>query len=124
MAENKSINTIFKDNLNNLLVERDVTQKALADYVGVSTATISHWKKGTKMPRMDKVDKICSFFHINRHDLLESKKIQVTATFDTQRVLTAEDISLLEAYHRASDRDKSIVDAVLKPSVRVLRKRK
>lgn len=117
MAESKSISKIFKDNLNHLLIERNVTQKSLADYVGVSTATISHWKKGLKMPRMDKVDKICSFFHIDRHDLLEPKKIQVTATFDTQRVITAEDLSLLEAYHRASDRDKNIVDAVLKPSV-------
>ncbi len=113
MAENKGISAIFKDNLNRLLTERDVTQKALADYVGVSTATISHWKKGVKMPRMDKVDKICAFFHVDRRDLLET--MQISVNFDTELIIKAEEESLIKAYRTASDRDKNLVDTILKP---------
>jgi transcriptional regulator with XRE-family HTH domain len=70
MSNNESIKAIFKDNLNKLLIEKDVTQKALADFVGVSTATVSDWKKGKKMPLMEKVDKICQFFHVDRSKLV------------------------------------------------------
>jgi transcriptional regulator with XRE-family HTH domain len=72
MSNNESIKAIFKDNLNKLLIEKDVTQKALADFVGVSTATVSDWKKGKKMPLMDKIDKICMFFHVDRSELLST----------------------------------------------------
>jgi repressor LexA len=71
MVRAESIRATFKDNLNKLLTEKDVTQKSLADFVGVSTATVSDWKKGKKLPRMDKVDKICQFFHIDRRDIVE-----------------------------------------------------
>lgn len=40
--------------------------------MGVSTATISDWKKGKIIPRMDKVDKLCTYFHISRSELLGS----------------------------------------------------
>lgn len=72
MIRIESIRETFKDNLNKLLIEKGVTQKALADFVGVSTATVSDWKKGKKLPRMDKVDKICQFFHIDRKELVET----------------------------------------------------
>lgn len=51
----------------------DKNQKDLADYMSVSQATVSNWCKGIKMPRMDKIDKICAFFNINRSDLMEDK---------------------------------------------------
>ena len=70
MSNNESIKATFKENLNKLLIEKDVTQKALADFVGVSTATVSDWKKGKKMPLMEKVDKICQFFHVDRSKLV------------------------------------------------------
>ena len=64
------INKIISDNLNRLMEKRGITQLELAEYMGVSQTTISNWCKGIKMPRMDKVDKICRFFHINRSDLM------------------------------------------------------
>lgn len=49
----------------------DKTQAELAKYVGVSTAAVNQWCKGIKVPRMDKVDKICKFLLIKRSDLIE-----------------------------------------------------
>ena len=38
--------TIFSKNLRNLLEERNRTQKDLADYIGVSPASVGKRKKG------------------------------------------------------------------------------
>ena len=50
-----------------------MTQADLAEYMNVSTASISNWCTGNKIPRMDKVDKLCELFDINRSDLIEDK---------------------------------------------------
>ena len=68
------INKIISDNLNRLMEIRGTTQSELAEYMGVSQATISNWCKGVKMPRMDKIDKLCDFFHIIRSDLMQEYK--------------------------------------------------
>lgn len=62
------INRIISENLNRLLEERNITQQELAEYIGVTQASVSNWCKGIKMPRMDKVDKICELFGISRSD--------------------------------------------------------
>lgn len=74
------INKIISDNLNRLMEKRGITQLELAEYMGVSQTTISNWCKGIKMSRMDKVDKICRFFHINRSDLMDEHTEQSPAT--------------------------------------------
>lgn len=65
------INRIIADKINYYLTLYNKTQGDLADYIGVSQATVSNWCKGIKMPRMDKIDKICAFFKIKRSDLME-----------------------------------------------------
>lgn len=67
----QDFNTIFSNNLNYYLNENDKTQAELAKYVGVSTASVCNWCKGIKLPRMDKVDRMCDFFQIKRSDLMD-----------------------------------------------------
>ena len=71
MPNENTMKKTFTDNLNCLLQERGITQTELAAYMEVSNTTISNWVKGYKVPRMDKVDKLCSFFKIKRSELLE-----------------------------------------------------
>lgn len=70
MLSEQDFNKIFAANLNHYLTINDKTQADLAKYIGVSTASVSNWCKGIKLPRMDKVDKMCSFFNIQRNDLM------------------------------------------------------
>lgn len=42
----------------------------MAEYLGVSGTTVTNWVRGYKMPRMDKIDKICAFLTIGRNSLL------------------------------------------------------
>ena len=69
---NSDINMRIATNLNRLMEHHDVTQLELAEYMNVSQATISNWCKGSKMPRMDKIDKLCKFFNVSRTELMDS----------------------------------------------------
>jgi transcriptional regulator len=39
----------------------------------VSTTSVNNWVKGYNTPRMDKIDKICEFFGVNRENLLSEE---------------------------------------------------
>lgn len=66
----KEINSIIANNITKYLELNNKTQLELAEYMQVSQATGSNWCKGLKMPRMSKIDMICTFFSIERSDLL------------------------------------------------------
>ena len=66
----QEFNKVFAQNLNYYLEINEKTQADLAKYVGVSTAAVNTWCKGLKNPRMDKVDKICTFLNVKRSDLI------------------------------------------------------
>lgn len=66
----KELNNLIATNISKLMENRNVTQKELADYMGVSQAAVSTWILGTKTPRMDKIDKICNFFDVSRSRLM------------------------------------------------------
>ena len=71
---NDNIREVFSTNLKEMLKERGKTQLELAEFVGVSDASVNNWVNGIKLPRMDKVDKICKFLNVKRSDLIEPKK--------------------------------------------------
>lgn len=71
----QEINRIFAKNLSTYLSLNNMTQLELAEKMNVSTATISNWCKGIKLPRMDKVDRLCSILQINHSDLMEEKRV-------------------------------------------------
>lgn len=64
---------IFADNLQALLNSRDVSQKVLAEHLGVSETSVSYWSRGEKYPRIDKIQKIADYFNITMRDLMEDK---------------------------------------------------
>ncbi len=69
LKENE-INAVIARNIQNCMTDRGLSQKELAAALGVSQASISNWCQGIKMPRMDKIDRICDFFGIKRSYLL------------------------------------------------------
>lgn len=67
----QEFNRLFAKNLTHYLSKQGMTQAELAEKMNVSTATASNWCKGIKLPRMDKVDRICTILSISRSDLME-----------------------------------------------------
>lgn len=71
----KELNKTIAENLCYLLEKTGKTQAQLADYMDLSQATISNWCNGIKMPRMDKIDKICTFLNASRNDLMLDREV-------------------------------------------------
>ena len=69
----KDFNAIFSKRLRYYIDKYELTQSELAERLGVSAQSVSNWCKGTKSPRMDKVDAMCQIFHCRRSDLIEEK---------------------------------------------------
>jgi transcriptional regulator with XRE-family HTH domain len=61
----------FGRNLKRLLTERDKTQAELCRRLKVSSATVSDWANGKKIPRADKLQAICVWLNCELSDLLE-----------------------------------------------------
>ena len=101
----QEFNTIFSKNLNHYLATREKTQIELAKYVGVSATSVSYWCNGTKIPRMDKVDKICSFFMIKRSDLMYDHDLDSTSPANPLSLAPDEE-KLLESYRVLNDLGK------------------
>lgn len=67
------IKIIFKNNLNKIMEMRGKTQADLCRYMDVSSATVSDWCNGKKMPRTDKIQSIANWLLVEMSDLLEEK---------------------------------------------------
>ncbi len=65
-------NNIFATNLKKWLVKKDMTGAELAKRLECSKSIVTDWLKGRKLPRMDKVDKMCLILNCTREDLISS----------------------------------------------------
>ena len=55
--------------------ERDMTQKQLADVIGVSDKTISKWETGNGLPDLTLLNVLCRELEINVNELLSGEKL-------------------------------------------------
>jgi len=78
---NEEFKKIFSKNLVHFLEINQKTQADLCKYIGVSSATVSDWCNGKKMPRMDKIQSICNWLMIEKSDLLENHKEDSTSYY-------------------------------------------
>ncbi|MCL2696464.1 MAG: helix-turn-helix transcriptional regulator [Oscillospiraceae bacterium] len=53
------------DKIFNLLKEKQLTQKNMAETIGVSTGNISDWKSGKAKPSITVIPKIADFFNVS-----------------------------------------------------------
>lgn len=70
MNDECELNIILAHNIDFYLHREHITRKELADRLRVSVASVGFWLAGKKMPRMDKIDRMCAIFGCSRQDLL------------------------------------------------------
>ena len=99
----KELNFIIAKNISKYLEIQSKTQTDLAEYIGVSQATVSNWCKGIKMPRMSKIDMICKFFSIERSELMNSSPAPAPHSLQYQ---TKAEESLVLSYRELNDINK------------------
>lgn len=61
-------------NITNLLILNNKTQREMCDHFKWPYSTVSSWCNGTRLPRMDKVDKMCEYFGVSRSEILDDRK--------------------------------------------------
>lgn len=64
---------LFSRKLNYYMNISGKTQSDIITDLGFNKSAVSTWCNGTRLPRMDKVDALAQYFHINRSDLIEDK---------------------------------------------------
>ena len=109
MSDELKIKTIFKNNLNFLIQKKGVTQKDVAYALQVTPATVNEWVKGRKVPRMDKIDKLCSYFSVHRSALLDENQ-----TDSKQNSLTAEETTILNMYRNLNFANRQLIIGTMK----------
>ena len=68
---NEKDREIFAKNLRHYMNRNRVNGVTLAKYMKVSSATVSDWMHGKKMPRVDKLKSLSNYFRINMTDLTD-----------------------------------------------------
>lgn len=91
-------------------ISRGLKQKDVARRVGIKDNTLSNWETGRTEPDMDTFLALCDIYDIDAADAL-------TLAYGGSRVKTicsTEERSLVEAYRKASEDDRAVVDAALR----------
>ena len=80
-----------KKNLNYYLTIKKISQKDLADKIGVSQSAVTNWVKGKNSPDIEAVAQICNVFDISVTDLFGGADNQYNTylTPHQQQVITA-----------------------------------
>ena len=122
------LNQIIANNINDLMHRLGKTQVELADYMDVSQATVSNWCKGIKMPRMDKIDKICAFLNCKRSDLMEDHSDPANESaryyFDDETAAMAQTLFEDENYRMLFDAAKDCAPEDLQMAAAMLKRMK
>lgn len=118
MSDKNSFRQSFSKKLCQYLAINEMTQLELSKQVSVSAATVSEWCSGKKMPRIEKIDRICTIFGINRSDLIENTSTSQIVPLDVQKLAQefhdnpSEQIHL-KKYRALDAHGKKTVDLIL-----------
>ena len=70
--------------LRNLLEERDITQKQLADILNVGASTLSNYIQNSREPDYETLRRLASYFEVSTDYLLEFKTAQVSSLQESE----------------------------------------
>ncbi len=95
---------MFKDVLKTLRKNNSLTQAELAEYLGISPASIGMYEQGRRIPYDDILFKISKYFKISIDLLLD-----VDEQFTNAEKLSDDELELLQEYKKLDKKGKTIV---------------
>lgn len=107
-----------------LLDKRGLKAFDVSKATGISSSTLTDWKKGRSVPKQDKMQKIAEFFGVSLEYLMTGSEKESTASYylndETKKIaqeMFEKDRVLFEVY-RSSDKDRLIAYAKKLKSLR------
>lgn len=73
----KNIRETLKDNLNYYLKNSPLSQKEIADQLGISKGSITNWLSGFNSPNIETLAKLCQILGVKMSEMLNDK-IEIT----------------------------------------------
>ena len=86
------------EKLKSLRIEKKLTQKQVADRIGLAISAVSSYESGTRYPSYDVLVKLARIFHISTDYLLgmtDKRNIDVTGLSDNQIELVSQLVDTL-----------------------------
>ena len=78
---------IFARNLTKHLAMQGLLQADLVRALKTTSASVGYWCTGKQIPRMNTIQAICDFLHINKSDLLEDHENDDPAEVKDEEIL-------------------------------------
>lgn len=108
--ENNNVRKNLSESLQELMKERNIDQKELAEAIGVTQPTVSNWIQQTKYPRIKRIQQLADYFNVPKsritEDKNEIKQDTMAAHFDKDG-LTEEEIEEVNKFIQwVKNRDK------------------
>ena len=120
----KDFNTIFSENLRTIMYKRDISQRQLANMIGVSSTIVSDWYNGKKTPRMDKIDAMCKALNCSRTDLMLEVVNEKPVEIHPDIPFTPEDYRLIIKIMQLDGDGRTLVDLVVDHELERVRAKK
>lgn len=103
----------FKDRLQYLRKREHLTQRELADKIGVTGGAIAMYECGKRMPTIDIEESIAKYFNVSLDEL---RGRQITSQYS----ITQEEFNIIEAYRELPKAEKDMVKRMLAYSDRLI----
>lgn len=104
---------LMSSNLKKYMQLRNISQLELAESLGVSQQSVSNWCTGLKMPRMNKIDRICELLEISREELMRAEP----AFTGARAALSASEERLIRNYRILDSEDRQQVEMIVETFV-------
>jgi transcriptional regulator with XRE-family HTH domain len=102
---------IFSKNLKRYIDKKGVTQKDVAQYVGVNPSSVNDWIKCKKYPRIDKIEMLAKYFGILKSDLIEEKGIN--KNLPQPQMLTEGESTLVNLFRQVpADKQQTVLEMI------------
>lgn len=82
----------FGEKIRNARKSAGLTQRELAQLLGVANTSISNWEKGLSRPDADMIQKLCQTLHLQPNDFYGTTDSAPSSGREAQRTVSDEDI--------------------------------
>ena len=103
--------TLFQQTLKELIKSRDITQKELAEFLGVKQNTVSDWINRGTSPKIEHIYRIADFFSVSFDFLFlnNNSSMLIDAKDIIKDRLETDERNIIDAYRELDDYGKDLV---------------